>query len=89
MSLYDRYLTTLALLFSVTTLILALYGQHQLDLYFSLYLIEYLVATLIFPYLHPRARFRLRLVGFVLFGGFMVIVALKVLEILVGYAGLL
>jgi hypothetical protein len=37
---------------------------------------------LIFSYLHPRTRLRLRLVGVVLFGGFMVIVALKVLEIL-------
>lgn len=83
MSLYDRYLTTLALLFTVTTLLLAIYRQYQLDLYFSLYLIEYLAATLIFSHLHPRARLRLRLMGFVLFGGFLVIVALKVLEILV------
>lgn len=82
MTLYDRYLTTLALLFTVTTCLLAVYGQQQLDLYFSLYVIETLTATLIFSHLHPRARLRLRLIGFVLFGGFLVIVALKVLEIL-------
>lgn len=54
MSLYGRCLMTLALLFTVTTFLLALYGQQQLDLYFSLYLIEYLAVTLIFSHLHAR-----------------------------------
>jgi hypothetical protein len=84
MSLYDRYLMTLALIFIVTTLLLAVYGQYQLDLYFALYIIENLAATLIFSYLHPRARLHLRLLGLVLIGGFLVIVALKVLEIPLG-----
>ena len=74
---------TLALLFTITTVTLAVYGQHQPDLYFSLYLVEYLAATLVFSYLHPRARRLLHFVGYTLFAGFLVIVAMKVIEILV------
>lgn len=82
MTLYNRYLLTLAVLFTLSTTILAAYGQNKLDAYFSVYVIEYLVATLLFVYLEPRARKLLDAMGYVLFGGFMVIVAMKVVEIL-------
>ena len=82
MRVYDRYLAHLALLFAVTTVLLAAYSQHKLDLYFSLYLIEYLAATLVFAHLHPRAHPLLGFLGYFLFAGFMVIVAMKVFEIL-------
>lgn len=82
MTLYNRYLLTLAVLFTLSTTILAAYGQDKLDAYFTVYVIEYLVATLLFVYLEPRARKLLDAMGYVLFGGFMVIVALKVIEIL-------
>jgi uncharacterized membrane protein YhdT len=79
---YDRYLATLALLFTTTTVLLAAYSQQKLDLYFSLYLIEYLAATLVFAYLHPQAHRLLGFLGHFLFAGFMVIVAMKVFQIL-------
>jgi uncharacterized membrane protein YhdT len=82
MSVYDRYLATLALLFTATTVLLAAYSQHPLDLYFSLYLIEYLAVTLVFAYLHPEARRLLSFLGYFLFAGFVVIVAMKVFQIL-------
>ena len=84
MTLYSRYLLTIALLFTGTTVLLAAYNQHNLDLYISLYLIEYLAATLVFAQLHPRARQTLNIMGIILFAGFLVIVAMKVLEILIG-----
>ena len=83
MRVYDRYLVTLASLFTSTTILLAFYNQHQIDLYFSLYLIELLAVTLIFAHLLPRARGFLGIIGVLLFGGFLAIVAMKVLEILV------
>ena len=83
MILYDRYLATLTLLFTATTFLLAVYGQGKLDLYLSIYLIELLAATLIFTHLHPRARRSLGLISYILFAGFLVIVAMKVFEILV------
>ena len=83
MRIYNRYLTTLALLFTAATVLLASYGQQALDLYFSIYLIEYLAATLVFAYLSPGARHLLNLLGLILFVGFLGIVAIKVVEILV------
>jgi hypothetical protein len=80
--LYNRYFLTLAVLFTLSTTILAAYGQDRLDAYFTVYVIEYLVATLLFVYLEPRARRLLDAMGYVLFGGFMVIVTMKVVEIL-------
>ncbi|MDQ7850070.1 MAG: hypothetical protein RB148_07330 [Armatimonadota bacterium] len=82
MVLYNRYLLTLAALFALSTAVLAGYGQEKLDAYFTLFVIEYLVVTLLFAYLHPRARRPLDGLGYVLFGGFLVIVILKVMEIL-------
>jgi hypothetical protein len=83
-TLYNRYLMTLAVLFTLSTTILAAYGQNKLDAYFTVYVIEYLIATLLFVYLDPRARRLLDAMGYVLFGGFMVIVIFKVVEILRG-----
>ncbi len=83
MRVYNRYLTTLAMLFTAATVLLAAYGQQALDLYFSIYLIEYLATTLLFAYLNPSARRLLNIMGFILFGGFLGIVAIKVVEILV------
>ena len=87
MRTYDRYLVTLALLFTSTTVVLAAYNQHRIDLYFSLYLIEYLVATLLFAYLRQSARRLLNVMGYILFAGFLAIIAVKVATILLG-AGL-
>jgi len=83
-TLYNRYLLTLAVLFFLSTTVLAAYGQDKLDAYFTVYVIEYLVTTLLFVYLDPRARRLLDAMGYVLFGGFLVIVAIKVAQILKG-----
>jgi len=82
MRLYNRYLLVLASAFALSTTILAAYGQSRLDAYFTVYVIEYLITTLLFVYLDPRARKLLDGLGYVLFGGFLVIVLFKVIEIL-------
>ncbi len=84
MILYNRYLLTLGTVFGVSTALLAAYNQQKLDAYFTVYVIEYLVTTLLFASLHPRARGVLDALGYLLFGGFLVIVTLKVVEILKG-----
>ena len=89
MRVYDRYLATLASFFTTTTVLLAFYNQHQIDLYFSLYLIELLAVTLIFAHLIPRALRFLGIIEVLLFGGFLGIVAMKVLQVLVGSGTLL
>jgi hypothetical protein len=82
MRIYNRYLLVLAAAFTLSTTLLAAYGQDKLDAYLTSYVIEYLVVTLLFVYLDPRTRRLLDGLGYVLFGGFLVIVLFKVLEIL-------
>jgi hypothetical protein len=82
MRVYNRYLLVLAAAFTLSTTLLAFYGQDKLDAYFTAYVIEYLVVTLLFVYLDPRTRRLLDGLSYVLFGGFLVIVLFKVLEIL-------
>ena len=62
--------------------LLAFFGQKDLTIYFTANIITYLVITLLYVYLNPRARRALNSVGVVLFGGVMVVVALKVIEIM-------
>ena len=83
---YNRYLVTLGLLFTATTVALAAYSQHQLELYFSAFLIEYLTATLLFAYMHPKAQRLLRFTGHILLGSFLLMVVIKACEILVTLA---
>jgi uncharacterized membrane protein YgdD (TMEM256/DUF423 family) len=84
MTLYNRYLVILASLFSLSTVVLAAYGVNRLDAYFTVYVLEYMVTTLLFVSLDPRARRLLDTAGYVLFAGFLVIVAVKVYAILRG-----
>ncbi len=82
MRIYNRYLLVLTVAFTLSTTLLAAYGLDKLGAYFTAYVMEYLVVTLLFVYLDPRARRLLDGLGYVLFGGFLIIVLLRVLEIL-------
>lgn len=82
MRIYNVYIILLALFFMLTTFILSLSDQSSWDLYFSLYLIVYLIFTLLFTYLNPRARRLSNVTGYLLFAGFALIVASKVLSLL-------
>jgi membrane-associated protease RseP (regulator of RpoE activity) len=68
----------------LTTAAFSMYGQSGLDLYVSLYILEYFVLTLLHSPFNPRAQKIIDITGYILFVVFMIIVALKVLEILVG-----
>jgi hypothetical protein len=82
MTLYNRYLIVLVVVLPLSTALLAAYGVQQLGAYFSLYLVEYLIITMLFTYLHPRARRILDNMGYVLFGGFLILVGLKIVAII-------
>ena len=84
MRIYNRYIITLSLLLLLTTVALSALGENRLDLYYSIYLIEGLAVTELYVYLNPRAKRGLRVVNYVLFAGFMILVAAKVVEILWG-----
>jgi hypothetical protein len=68
----------------LTTVTLSTYGPSGLDLYVSLYILEYFILTLLHSPFNPRARKIIDVTGYVLFATFLIIVALKVLEILIG-----
>lgn len=69
MALTSRILLTLSGLFMATVAVLAFLGEQRFGLYYSLFLIEYLVTVLVFAYLEARARRRLVRLVFVLVPG--------------------
>ncbi len=84
MSIYNRYIFTIILAASAVNVILAFAGQQDISLYFTLNVIVFLAITVLYVYFNPRARAALNVIGFSLFGIFMVIVAIKVVEIMIG-----
>ena len=84
MRIYNKYIVSLALASGLINTSLAFLGQNDLGIYFIINVLAYLVITLLYAYLNPRARRALNTVSVVLFAGFMVIVSLKVMEILSG-----
>ncbi|MFC1904339.1 hypothetical protein ACFLXT_01025 [Chloroflexota bacterium] len=84
MRIYNKYVVSLVLVSCLINTLLALFGQNNLEIYFTINLIAYLVITLLYVYFNPRARRALDTIGIVLFAGFMVIVAIKVMEIMSG-----
>ena len=84
MRIYNKYIVSLVLASGLINTSLAFLGQNDLGVYFTINVLAYLVITLLYAYLNPRARRALNTVGVVFFAGFMVIVSLKVMEILPG-----
>ena len=82
MKIFNNLLITLAIAFAVLNGILAFLGQNDIAVYFIVNAIAYLIITLLYVYLNPRARGALNSVSAVVFAGFLVIVALKVIAIL-------
>ncbi len=84
MRIYNKYVVSLVIASGLINTLLAFFDQNDLSIYFTVNIITYLVITLLYVYLNPRARRALNTVSAVLFTGFMIIVTLKVMEILSG-----
>ncbi len=84
MRVYNSFIATLALAFALVTVIMAAYGADSLDAYFTLYTIVLLAMTTLYMTFSPKARRALNVVCLVAFGGFLVVVAMNVVEILSG-----
>ena len=84
MRIYNKYVVSLVLASGLINISLAFLGQNDLEVYFVVNIIVYLIITLLYIYLNPRARRALNSIGAVLFAGFMAIVTIKVMEILSG-----
>lgn len=57
-------------------------GQRNLDVYFAVLVIVALVTTLLYTYFSPKTRKALNSIGVAFVAGFLVIVALKIIDIL-------
>ena len=84
MRIYNKYIISLVLASCFINALLAFYGQNDLVVYFVINVLAYLAITLLYAFLNPKARRVLNTIGMVFFGGFMVTVAIKVVEILAG-----
>jgi uncharacterized membrane protein YhhN len=82
--IYNTYVVSLVLAAGLVNAILASLGQSELEIYFIINIVVYLVITLLYTYFNPRARRALNTIGIVLSAGFIVIVAIKVVEIMSG-----
>jgi hypothetical protein len=80
----ERYIISLTLTYAFTTFALSFYTASALDLYISLYIVEYFILTLLHSPFTTKTQKTINLIGYTLFAVFIIIVALKVLEILVG-----
>ena len=84
MRIYNQYLTTLAVVFTLVNVSMAALGQSSLDAHFTVLVLASLVVTLLFAAFSPRARRALSAISVAFFAGFLVIVALRVVDILKG-----
>lgn len=84
MRIYNNYIISLALAAGIVNTLLAVFGQADLSVYFIVNVIAYLAITLIYVYLNPRAKRALNTIAAVFFTGFVVVVALKAVEIVAG-----
>ncbi|MBO3798449.1 MAG: hypothetical protein QW797_08820 [Thermoproteota archaeon] len=78
MDRHALYLATITILFTASASTLAALGENRLDVYFSVYTLEYFTLAALF---RPRRRGR-DFLGAALLIGFSYVVALRILEIL-------
>lgn len=76
------YILTVAILLMLTAVILNALGSRAISIYYTVFILEALIATELFVYFNSRARRGLNLVSMVLFGGFSVVVLLQIIRIL-------
>ena len=72
----------LALAFGLLNSLLALLGTEDIQIYYIANLVAFLVITLLYVYLNPRARGALTVVTLIFFAGFGVIVLFKIIDVL-------
>jgi uncharacterized protein (DUF983 family) len=82
MRIFNRYLLLLVLTSCLINIILAFTRQTDIEVCFTILVIAFLIITMLFVYFNPKTRQALSLVSIVFLSGFMVIVALKIIEVM-------
>lgn len=65
----------------LTTVVLAVFDHTSLDLYFAVFLSEYLALTILFAAPHQRALRLFNTMGYILFTGLLAILVFKALQL--------
>ena len=82
MKIYNSYILIIAFVLLLTTIILIATGQNSLDIFFTVYIIEALVITELYVYFNTRARHGLTFISITLFGVFLFVVCLELINML-------
>jgi uncharacterized membrane protein YjjP (DUF1212 family) len=82
MRIYNRLIISLAIAFGFINILLAFLWQDDLTIYFIINDIAYLIITLLYVYLNPRAKSALNNLSAIIFVAFIAVVAMEVMEIL-------
>jgi hypothetical protein len=80
--IYNRLIISLAIALSSVNIFLAFLGQDDISIYFIVNAIVYLIITLLYVYLNPRAKFALNSLSAIIFVAFLAVVTMEVIEIL-------
>jgi hypothetical protein len=79
----ERYLFSLTITYTITTFALSFFSANTLDLYISIFIIEYFIITLHNP-INPESQKIINYLSYGLFILFILIMSFKVIEILGG-----
>jgi len=80
--IYNSYILITALVLLLTTIILIAVGQNSLGIYFTICIIEALIITELYVYFNAKARRGLTFISITLFGGFLFVVCLRLINML-------
>ena len=82
MSIYNRYVISVAIVLLITTVLLVSAGQSSLDVYYSFYVVEALIITELYVYFNKRSRRALHTVSICLFAGFIIVLGIQIFKAL-------
>jgi len=82
MKAYNSYILIIAILLLLTTVILVAMGENRLNVYYTAYIIEFLIVNELHVYLNSKARRGLNFISAILCGGFFLFVSLEAMKIL-------
>jgi hypothetical protein len=84
LKIYNNFILTLAIASAIVNSVLAILNDRDIISYFIVNTIVFLIVTLLYVQFNPRARMALNSITFMLSGGFILVVAIKVVEVISG-----
>ena len=82
MLIYNRYIITIAILFVLSTAILAASGINTFGIYYVIYIVEAFIVTELYRHLIPQTRRGLNVVSIILLVGFLPVIMLQFIRLL-------